>query len=852
MKLLLAACLICATLSVYAETDSADIAVTTDFPGGSATVKSIDRKSGVIHITPKTQSERGWPCWWYLKVEGAQKGQFITLKLTASESEYKSGRVLNAAWSQPDRAAVSVDNVTWSQTPTCRKEDGTATYRIEVPAETFWLAWGPPFLPTQADEVLQSLKSRLPGSTLFELAKTRGGRSVQGIRIGDANEQNAARYGVWIQARQHAWEAGSSWVGQGFVEWLASDDPAAANLRRNATVFYVPIMDVDNVAMGAGGKDAVPRDHNRDWDDMPHYPEVSAAQKQILKLNADGNFDVFIDLHNPGGSERRPYFFGPANLDKLPAIQQQNHARWQAFCASAISGPLPLEPRYKFATYVKTDEERNRMSANWVRNHTSSHILSTTLETVWNTPHSTQQGYMKVGAQLGTSLSRYLEANPREQVNQLEVVASPRVTLVQREGITGGGHPVIAGDRVLNFYPNHPDDFGGSNGTASAISTDGGMTWTQGRDNWPIAGTIDLWAERLRSGDLLAFGIKWVPDPKTRRDAKLPDVPADAYQIAISSDRGQSWKLERARIECPPEIGGIARPLPHIIDGEDGLLLMPAYTWSKRGNKVVLLQSNDGGRLWKVRSVITTAVAMIQSGARVTTPWLEATVSPTRDGDLMAIVRSGSTVKSKLASVRSTDGGKTWEQPKVLPFAGKLPTLHLLNNGILTLTTALSRNHCRVYLSDDGTGRNWSRAFVISSLTGGNVGVAVAGDDRLIMTSPANRRIDAWHLRVGTEPLPAEALNPPSDLKFKDGTLTWTASTNAVAYRVTPVLIQSGEIWPTTLVQPYAAIQTPDDSCQLNLRRQLLLGSIYAFEVTAVDAQDRVSGATRSSEFQLP
>ena len=83
MKLLLAACLICATLSVYAETDAADIAVTTDFPGGSATVKSIDRKSGVIHITPKTHSERGWPCWWYLKVEGAQKGQFIILKLTA-------------------------------------------------------------------------------------------------------------------------------------------------------------------------------------------------------------------------------------------------------------------------------------------------------------------------------------------------------------------------------------------------------------------------------------------------------------------------------------------------------------------------------------------------------------------------------------------------------------------------------------------------------------------------------------------------------------------------------------------------------------------------------------------------
>jgi hypothetical protein len=850
MKILFAACLVCATLPLNAEAEFADITVTTDFPGGSANVMSIDRKSGVIHITPKTRSERGWPCWWYLKVEGAKKGQFITLKLTASESEYKSGRVLSADWSQPDRAAVSVDNMTWTQTPKCRKEDGAATYRIEVPGGAFWLAWGPPFLPMHADEVLQSLKSRLPGSTLFELAKTRGGRSVQGIRIGDATEREAARYGVWIQARQHAWEAGSSWVGQGFVEWLASDDPAAAKLRRKATVFYVPIMDVDNVATGAGGKDAAPRDHNRDWDDEPHYPEVAAAQKRILKLNADGRFDVFIDLHNPGGSERRPYFFGPINLDKLPAIQQQNHARWQAFCASAISGPLPLEPRYNFATYVRTDEERNRMSANWVRNHTGGHVLSTTLETVWNTPHSTQQGYMKVGAQLGMGLTRYLEANPREQDNRVEVVVSPRVTVVERVGITGGGYPVIAGDRVLNFYPNHPDDFGGSSGIGLAISVDGGLTWTKGRDNWPMPGMIDLWAERLNNGHLLAFGIGWVPDPEKRREARLPDVPADAYQIAISKDRGQSWNLARARIECPPEIGVIARPLAHIIEDGKGMLFMPAYAWSKRGNKVVLLQSADGGRVWTVRSVITTAVAMIQAGARVVTPWLEATVSPTKDGEILAIVRTGSTVKSALVSVRSTDNGKTWEQPKVLPFAGKLPTLHLLNNGILTLTTALSRNHCRVYLSPDGTGRNWSRAFVISSQTGGNVGAAIAGENKLIMTTPANRRIDAWHLRVGPQPFQAENLSPPTNLKFNDGTLTWTASPNAVAYRVTPVLIKPGDRYPTTLVMPYAAIQTPDDAPKLDLGRQLLLGSIYVFEITAVDAKGRVSPAARSHEFQ--
>lgn len=413
MKFIFFASLISVASTLKAESDFANINVTVDFPGGSAVVNVVDKNMGVIHISPRVRSERGWPCWWYCKVDGAKKGQSITFQLTANTDAYRPNRVLSANWSQPDRAAMSVDNVTWTQTKKCVKQNGVAAYMIEAPAESFWLAWGPPFLPSHAEEVLMAVKKTLPHATMFELAKTRGGRSVRGIRIGSDSKIDSHRYGVWVQARQHAWEAGSSWVGRGFIEWLASNDQSAIDLRRIATIYYIPIMDVDNVALGAGGKDAVPRDHNRDWADKPHYPEVAAAQKRILQLNTEQRFDVFVDLHNPGGGERRPYFFGPINIGELPSIQQQNHARWLAISKNAISGPLQLEPGYKFATYVRTEEERDRMSANWVRNHTAEHVLSTTLETVWNTPHSTQKGYMTVGAQLGRVVSRYLSSNPR-------------------------------------------------------------------------------------------------------------------------------------------------------------------------------------------------------------------------------------------------------------------------------------------------------------------------------------------------------------------------------------------------------------------------------------------------------
>ncbi|MDB4637991.1 M14 family zinc carboxypeptidase, partial [bacterium] len=266
------------------------------------------------------------------------------------------------------------------------------------------------YLPADADAVLRLAKEKLPTAEVFELAQTRQGRSVKGVRFGAKPSEQHKPYGVWIQARQHAWEAGGSWVGQGFLQWAVSDEPSAVEFRKLANIYYIPIMDVDSVAVGAGGKDAVPRDHNRDWDEHPHYPEVAAAQKRIRQMEREQRFDVFIDLHNPGPNDRRPYFYGPHGMDKLPVIQQRNYTRWIAYAHNHIE---QSNEKYRFATYVTTDEERNRMSANWVRNHTSSHVMSVTLETSWNRPEGTQKGYQTVGRQLGLSLLRYLESQPR-------------------------------------------------------------------------------------------------------------------------------------------------------------------------------------------------------------------------------------------------------------------------------------------------------------------------------------------------------------------------------------------------------------------------------------------------------
>jgi len=374
-----------------------------DFPGGSAEVLKLDADKGHLEISPSLHLDRGWPCWWFFRVDDAKPGSKLTLVVGPQQKPFTSERRLAAMWSLPKQPFISVDEVTWTQLDRGEIANSVGRYEVIVPASTFWLAWGPPFLPSHAETLLEQTVKKVTGAQRFELARTRQDRPVNGIRLGKPDGP-----AVWVQTRQHAWETGGSWVGKGFIDWVSSDDPAAVNLRKNAEVFFIPIMDIDNVTLGAGGKEATPRDHNRDWAAQPVYPEVAAAQTQIQKLAETGRLRVFLDLHNPGPSEPKPYFFGPLDYEQMEAERRQTYDRFLRLAVTHMTAPLAIEPKYLFATYVKTEEERARVSGAWVRARTSPNAIAMTLETAWNTPDSTAEGYMSVGRKLAITVAAFV------------------------------------------------------------------------------------------------------------------------------------------------------------------------------------------------------------------------------------------------------------------------------------------------------------------------------------------------------------------------------------------------------------------------------------------------------------
>lgn len=341
----------------------------------------------------------------------------------------------------------------------------------------------------------------------------------------------------------------------------------------------------------------------------------------------------------------------------------------------------------------------------------------------------------------------------------IEVRLGPTTTVVEREGITGAGWAVVLqldGKRTVELiYPNHPDDFGATTGTGRCRSLDDGATWTQTEDDQPIAHMVDLWQDRMADGSLAAVGLRHLPDPKLRAFADGADSPPDASVIGRSTDEGRTWKFANFVIRCSPETGIIARPLPHLVADRNGTWLMPAYAWSRSGNSAVLLQSIDHGRQWDVRGTIATVAAIRESGVNVTTPWLETAVARTADGSWQAIIRTGSSEQAALVTARSGDDGRTWSSieaigvgPDRTPVVGKLPNLLLLPNGVLTLLTSHTKLGCRLYVSADGTGRTWSEAHVVSSISGGNTSLVGLDDETVLVFMPSSKRISCRRVAV--------------------------------------------------------------------------------------------------------
>ncbi len=177
-----------------------------------------------------------------------------------------------------------------------------------------------------------------PAFSVRSVGKTLGGREIPLITITDAAAPDAAKKVLWILFRQHSWEAGSSWAGEGAIRFLLSDRPEAIALRRSAIFKIFPMCDPDGVVRGGVRFNANGFDLNRNWDiaDPVRMPEIAAQRKAILDwVDAGGRVDMVLTLHN---DEKPEYIEGPPGQEYLPLARR--------FEAALVRSPVfaPTKP----------------------------------------------------------------------------------------------------------------------------------------------------------------------------------------------------------------------------------------------------------------------------------------------------------------------------------------------------------------------------------------------------------------------------------------------------------------------------------------------------------------------------
>src|SRR5262249_47948422 len=148
--------------------------------------------------------------------------QALTLDIVnlPGEYNYKPNR---GAITKDTPPVISYDGTHWEHVGSFEydAEEPKLRLHIQPRGKRFWIAHGPPY----TTDALNRLRSEIRGNADFKeetIGKTAGGRDLFLWTITHGENQN--KKVIWLMFRQHSWESGSSWVGEGAIRALLGKD----------------------------------------------------------------------------------------------------------------------------------------------------------------------------------------------------------------------------------------------------------------------------------------------------------------------------------------------------------------------------------------------------------------------------------------------------------------------------------------------------------------------------------------------------------------------------------------------------------------------------------------------------
>jgi hypothetical protein len=312
----------------------AELKVSADFPNGSmgqvSVVSPLHLRVGVKGQSDQDGRNRQ-PSWYSFRVSNVPKGAEVILDLVDLPGEYNY---------QKNQGAITKDTRPyWREGNKDQWKEALADYdasepkwrvRVRPTKGEFEMAHIPPYTSQNLAELRKVVKPEVK-----VWGKSVGGRPIEVWTFDKAGGKKDAPV-VWMMFRQHAWEAGTSWTGDGFMR----------NLPQGVVWKILPWCDPDGVEDGGVRFNKHGYDLNRNWDspnDVVKKPEILAQKTAIEEwLKAGGRMDLFLTLHN---TETGEYLEGPpgnklgASLFAALKEKTQFDPDREYFSRMQVSGP---------------------------------------------------------------------------------------------------------------------------------------------------------------------------------------------------------------------------------------------------------------------------------------------------------------------------------------------------------------------------------------------------------------------------------------------------------------------------------------------------------------------------------
>lgn len=303
------------------------------------TTIASDFESGSIGVVQKT-SDAEWTLsirndndnatlpasfrtWWYVRFDRAPLAQPMTITVNNHGFPFYYVPVYSydqRVWHRFDESEVVQPNTT------------TIVITKQFHRRTVWLARFYPYTLTDLEDYLDDV-DRHPFVERDTVGTTALGRPLEVLTITNPMVADTAKQRIWIHARTHPAETGSSFVLEGLIDFLLGGSPNA-NLALSSFVFSImPMHNVDGVVIGNYRTTPGSINLENSWRRDPADPFLlSADAPQEVKVLRDamaatlepGDIPVTValNLHSSNSEPDTAAFFfphfGPAALGYAP------------------------------------------------------------------------------------------------------------------------------------------------------------------------------------------------------------------------------------------------------------------------------------------------------------------------------------------------------------------------------------------------------------------------------------------------------------------------------------------------------------------------------------------------------